>query len=364
MADDLGTFFQFVLRQRRSVNVEPALQPCAVDADRARFQRIHFGGTGLAQRARITRHHVVAVRDHSLQRVYIALRLGGDQFDLGRDFFDRSEPDRFEDADIHPADVKFVPTVRQLGRCGIRMVVVVQLFAADQDAPRHDVGARVFRLKIAVAPPVADAVDHAGGQERNPHHLHCPHGNADGAKQDKVHHQHGADADAVMRAVDVFFQPVVGRAVAVVFQRIGFCAFVTIQFRALDQHLGDTENLRAVRIVNSFAFRMVLAVYGRPGLGGHTRRAPQPEAEKMTDDRMQIQRAMRGMAMQINRHRSDGNVCQAQRGQYVTPPRQVQQSSVHNSPRLQLVITLAVYRSLPVAERAFWSQACVADVEN
>ena len=46
------------------------------------------------------------------------------------------------------------------------MVVVVQFFAADDDAPRRDVGGGVGRFEIAVTPPVAEAVDDAGGGDR------------------------------------------------------------------------------------------------------------------------------------------------------------------------------------------------------
>ena len=54
------------------------------------------------------------------------------------------------------------------------MVIVVQFFAADQDAPRHDVGAGVFRLESAITPVVADAVDDAGGEElHNNHHAYA-----------------------------------------------------------------------------------------------------------------------------------------------------------------------------------------------
>ena len=59
------------------------------------------------------------------------------------------------------------------------MVVVVQLFAADDQAPGRDVGAGVRRLEVAVAPVVADAVDDAGGGDRDPEHLHGPDGQAE-----------------------------------------------------------------------------------------------------------------------------------------------------------------------------------------
>jgi hypothetical protein len=82
------------------------------------------------------------------------------------------------------------------------------------------------------------------------------------------------------------FQPVVGRAVAVLVEGFLFSAFVTIKLRTFEQDFADAENHRAVRIVDGLALGVMLAVDGGPGLGGHTGGAPQPEAKKMTDDGM------------------------------------------------------------------------------
>ena len=54
------------------------------------------------------------------------------------------------------------------------MVVIVQLFAADEDAPRDEVVAVVFDVEATVADVVAEAVDDAGGPEGDPEHLHAP----------------------------------------------------------------------------------------------------------------------------------------------------------------------------------------------
>src|ERR1700712_4381330 len=79
-------------------------------------------------------------------------------------------------ADVARGNFDLVRLDRQLGRRRVRVVVVVQLFAADDDAPRHDVARRVDRFEIAVAPPVADAIDDAGGGDRDPQHLDGPDG--------------------------------------------------------------------------------------------------------------------------------------------------------------------------------------------
>jgi len=67
-------------------------------------------------------------------------------------------------------------------------------------------------------------------------------------------------------------------------------------------------------------------VYGGPFLGHHAGGHPQPEAKEMTDCRMQIQRPVRLMTMQKDRHRSNGDVGQAQRYQNQTPPGQIKRT--------------------------------------
>ncbi len=62
------------------------------------------------------------------------------------------------------------------------MVIVVQFFPADDNSPRHDVRTCVVDLEIAVAEVVSDTVDDARGKDRNPQHLNCPDGQANGAE--------------------------------------------------------------------------------------------------------------------------------------------------------------------------------------
>ena len=45
------------------------------------------------------------------------------------------------------------------------MVVVVKFFAPNQDAPRHDVGAGIGSLEIAVTPIVSYTIDDTGGSD-------------------------------------------------------------------------------------------------------------------------------------------------------------------------------------------------------
>ena len=104
-------------------------------------------------------------------------------------------------------------------------------------------------------------------------------------------------------AVEVALDPVVGRAVAVALERLAVLRFLAIELGAFQHDLADAVDLRAVRIVDGLALRVVLAMDRGPLLGHHAGGEPQPETEEMAGDRMQVERAMRLMAVQINRDR-------------------------------------------------------------
>src|SRR5688572_20470915 len=101
----------------------------------------------------------------------IALRLGLIQLELGRNLLYFRQTQQLQSPDVVPAHVELVPAVGETGRARVRMVIVVQLLSADEYSPRHDVGARVFGLEVAVAPVVTDAVDDACREEGDPGHL-------------------------------------------------------------------------------------------------------------------------------------------------------------------------------------------------
>ncbi|MPN12772.1 hypothetical protein SDC9_160092 [bioreactor metagenome] len=203
------------------------------------------------------------------------------------------------------------------------MVVVVQFLAADHDAPGHQIGRCVHRFKVAVAPVVAHAVDHASGPERNPQHLHGPDREADAAKQQHVEDQHQAHTLPRKARIDVALHPVVGRAVAELLERVFVLRLGAIQLRAAPHHRVQAARLRAVRIVFGLALGVVLAVDGHPLLGLHAGADPQPEAEEMRGNRAQIQRAVRLRTVQKNRHRRNRDVGGEQGVQHDLPPGQI-----------------------------------------
>ena len=206
------------------------------------------------------------------------------------------------------------------------MVVVVQFFAADDQAPWQDIGAGIGRLEIAIAPVVADTVDHAGRGDRDPGHLHRPHGQARQAEQGDVQDQHQANALPAVTGVEIALDPVIRRAVAELDHRFRVLGFGTVELGTAPQHGFDTARLRAVRVVRGLALGVVLAVDGDPFLGHHAGTQPEPEAEKVRWDPVQVHRAMRLRTVQENGDAGDGDMGRHQRVQNDLPPGQVPQA--------------------------------------
>ena len=276
--------------------------------------------------AGVARQQLVAVGDHSFQRLRVGHRAHLAPGQARWCLLDLGQAQPLQRADVDPADVELVGLDREPGRGRVGMVVVVQFLATDDQAPGRDVGGGVLRLEIAVAPVMAQAVDHAGGPERNPHHLQRPHGQARQSEQQHVDDEHERHAPHRAAVVQVALQPVVRRAVAVAGQRFGVLRLGAVQLGALPQHLADAVDLRAVRVFGLLAFGVVLAVDRRPGLGGHAGGHPQPEAEEMRRDGVQIERPVGGMAVQVDGDTGDGDVRQRQREQQHLPPRPAQQA--------------------------------------
>src|SRR3979411_273725 len=97
-----------------------------------------------------------------------------------------------------------------------------------------------------------------------------------------------------------------------------------VQEHAGPQHAIDAVNLGAMRIFDGLALGVVLAVDRRPFLGNHAGGEPEPETEKMRNQGMQLEGAMRLATMKIDRDGGDRNVRKHERGGDVAPPRKVQ----------------------------------------
>jgi hypothetical protein len=198
--------------------------------------------------------------------------------------------------------------------------------AADDQPDRREIGRRIGRLEVAVAPGVAQAVDDAGGADRDPRHLHRPDGGADGAEQQQVQDQQQPDALPGVAAVDMALEPVVGGVVAVLAQRGVDLGLGTVELAAAQQHGAQPARNRAVRVVGGLAARVVLAVDRDPLLGHHAGAQPQPEAEEVRRHGPEFERAVRLRTVQEHGDGDDGDVRGHQREQHDLPPRGVEQA--------------------------------------
>ncbi|MNF69579.1 hypothetical protein D3C84_514660 [compost metagenome] len=116
---------------------------------------------------------------------------------------------------------------------------------------------------------MAEAVDHPGSPERDPHHLDRPYADADDAEQGQVDQRHQGYPGDGETCVEVALDPVVRAVLAVDAQGFLVTRFLAVQLGALAQDGGKALVSRAVRIVGGFAPGVVLAVDGGPGAGGH-----------------------------------------------------------------------------------------------
>ena len=139
-----------------------------------------------------------------------------------------------------------------------------------------------------------------------------------------MHHQH--DAEVAIAQIDVALHPVVRRAAAEFLRRLRIARLRLIQLGAFEQHLLQTEDDRAVRIVRRLAAGMMLAMHGHPFLGHDAGAHPEPEAEEVPQRRMQIEAAMGGIAVQIQRDAHEGELHHQERHQHVAPEAKIQNS--------------------------------------
>ena len=238
------------------------------------------------------------------------------------------------------------------------MVVVVKLLAADEDAPRHDVGGDVLRLVVPIPPPMTDAVDDSGREDRLPRHLDRPDGETDGAEQHHVDEQHDVVAAVRVRLVDVALQPVVRTPVTVLRDRLRIGRGGAVQLRPFEEQLLDSEHLRAVRVVLRLHARVVLAVYRHPFLGHGPAREPEPEPEEVGERGVQIECPVCLMAVQVDRDGHDRDVGHPEGCEDIAPPRQIEQSGKHGFPPClddaskSSPAVAALRRSIPAAPAA------------
>ena len=207
-------------------------------------------------------------------------------------------------------------------------MVVVQFFAADPQAPRRQVGRHVRGLEVAIAPPMTDTVDHARGPERNPDHLQRRDRDAPDPEQQDVDDEGQRRSPVRVGGVEMALDPVIRAALAVLLQRILIDRSDAVEIDALPQHRVDAEELRAMRIFLGLALGVVLAMHRDPFARDHAGRHPRPEAQHMRHDRMEIDAAVAGAAMQVQGHRENRQLSDDEEIDHLEQPARLQQTAV------------------------------------
>lgn len=172
------------------------------------------------------------------------------------------------------------------------------------------------------------AVDDARSGDWNPNQLDAPHAEAEHAEQRDVNEKRYSHALPGIACVNVTLDPVVRRAVAIALHGVSVLRFIAIHVDAEAQHVPMTMNYRTVRIIDRFTFRVMFAMDRDPFLSDHAGRKPKPSTEKVRDDGVKIERAMRLGSMQKDGDGGDGDVSASKCHQHQTPPRQVESSAL------------------------------------
>ena len=239
------------------------------------------------------------------------------------------------------------------------MVVVVQLLAADDRGEGREVGRRVVGLEVPVAPEVAEPVDDAGGEHRNAEHLHGEDGDAGEPEQRELGHGERGDARDAEARVDVALHPVVGGAVPELVEHRGVGRRLAVELRPLEQHLADAVDLRAVRVLGTFAAGVMLAVHRHPLLRDHARGEPQPEAEEVLQEGVQVDGAVRLAAVQVDGDRQQRDVT-AERGPGDQGPhRHVPGSEKKRHEYLAMALSDGERRTIPEAGAGRWMRCSI-----
>jgi len=163
---------------------------------------------------------------------------------------------------------------------------------------------------------VPHAVDHAGGPERNPGDLRQPDEDArHDAQREEVEPEQQENTAGRKARVEIALHPVVRGPMAIALHGFLVVRLLHIQEHAQPEHAVDAIDLRAVRVFRALALRVVLAMDGSPLLGVHPGGEPEPEAEEVRHDGVQLQGAVRLAAMQIDRDGRDRDMGQRERSE-------------------------------------------------
>ena len=224
------------LFQQAGFTRQQALGPAELVANRV----IDLGQLLLHQRCddqlAVLRHDLEPVVEDRHRGVHVQAAFAFDPVGDRRNPLNFGQTQKAEHFDPRPPQVELPLLDRQLGRVGVGVVVVVQFFATNEDAPRHQIGRSIAALKVAITDRMAQTVDHARGPHRDPHHLHRPDGQADGAEQQQINHQHQGYAQQLVSRIKIALDPVFRAVFAVNTQRFRILCFFAIQLCTFSQN--------------------------------------------------------------------------------------------------------------------------------
>lgn len=206
-------------------------------------------------------------------------------------------------------------------------MVVVQLLTTDPEPPRRQVRGGIGRFVVAVAPPVAQAIDHARGPERDPRHLDRPQGHAGQAEQHGIDREQQYRPQRGVRGIQVALDHIIRGAAPVLLDVRAHAACFPVQLHAMPEHRADAAGDRAVRVVLGLHLGVVLAVDGHPLAGDHRGGQPQPETEHVGQRRVEIDAAMGLAAVQVQGHREDGDLGEDQQHAQHGPPAEAEHTT-------------------------------------
>src|SRR3954470_6983394 len=128
------------------------------------------------------------------------------------------------------------------------MVVVMQLFATDENAPWNDIRTGIGHAVAAISEKVPDAVDNAGGPERDPRNLCKPDEKARHyAEYKKVQGESEGDAIDGRLRIQVPLNPVVRRPMPVTLKGFLVERFLDVEEDPEPEDPVDTVDLGTMR---------------------------------------------------------------------------------------------------------------------
>src|SRR5688572_9836040 len=182
------------------------------------------------------------------------------------------------------------------------MMVVMQLFTNNPESERNDVAAVIFRVEVAIANRVTDAVDDVT-KDGNPHRHRTEHNNAPRQTEEhQIDARHDQQAQCALARVNFAFHPI-GRATAAILgQHLVILGSLAVKKDTAENNREQTFFDRRMWIAFTIGECMMLAMASDPLERNNSCGKPKPRAHELFDNRMKLYTFMRCGAVQVQRH--------------------------------------------------------------